>query len=419
MEGERSPGPGLRAGDRRRRSRSAGIVGFFYNASFGTGDGTARDAVLGILDVNGWHNLVHIASGAIGLLVAALLRRLARLRARARRGLPGGGAARLPRRRRRRDLQPDPGQHRGQLPAPADRDRGGRRRASRRRRTAAAEHRSARARLSAAWLLRWCCSRSAIVVGFVGRSSSSASTATAPRSQLTIDSKAVGRPLPTTVVVPAQRRRRAGGRCWCSCTAARATSTGELDDAFFSALADAGLARPAGRLPLRRRSLLLARPRRRALGHLRDARGDPQVVKRFQADRRRVAIGGISMGGFGAYDIARLQPGPLLRGGRPLAGALAQRRRDGARRLRRRRGLRAPRRHRLRRARTRGASGARGSGSTRATRDPFRPGDEALTQALGERVSAHSWPGGHEGDYWNAHWPRATRASTRAPWTRC
>jgi hypothetical protein len=49
----------------------AGIAGFFYSANFGTGDGTARDAVLGILDVNGWHNLVHIASGAIGLLVAA------------------------------------------------------------------------------------------------------------------------------------------------------------------------------------------------------------------------------------------------------------------------------------------------------------------------------------------------------------
>jgi hypothetical protein len=48
----------------------AGIVGFFYSASFGTGDGTSRDAVLGILDVNGWHNLVHIASGALGLLVA-------------------------------------------------------------------------------------------------------------------------------------------------------------------------------------------------------------------------------------------------------------------------------------------------------------------------------------------------------------
>jgi uncharacterized protein DUF4383 len=48
----------------------AGIVGFFYSASFSTGDGTERDAVLGILDVNGWDNLVHIASGAIGLFVA-------------------------------------------------------------------------------------------------------------------------------------------------------------------------------------------------------------------------------------------------------------------------------------------------------------------------------------------------------------
>jgi Domain of unknown function (DUF4383) len=48
----------------------AGILGFFYNADFGTGDGTDRDAVLGILDVNGWHNVVHIVTGALGLAVA-------------------------------------------------------------------------------------------------------------------------------------------------------------------------------------------------------------------------------------------------------------------------------------------------------------------------------------------------------------
>jgi hypothetical protein len=48
----------------------AGIAGFFYNASFDTGDGLERDAVLGILDVNGWHNVVHILSGVLGLLVA-------------------------------------------------------------------------------------------------------------------------------------------------------------------------------------------------------------------------------------------------------------------------------------------------------------------------------------------------------------
>jgi hypothetical protein len=48
----------------------AGVAGFFYNASFSTGDGSERDALLGILDVNGWNNIVHIASGAIGLFVA-------------------------------------------------------------------------------------------------------------------------------------------------------------------------------------------------------------------------------------------------------------------------------------------------------------------------------------------------------------
>jgi hypothetical protein len=52
---------------------AAGILGFFYNASFEVGDETLvdRDAVLGILDVNGWHNVVHLASGAIGLALAA------------------------------------------------------------------------------------------------------------------------------------------------------------------------------------------------------------------------------------------------------------------------------------------------------------------------------------------------------------
>ena len=52
----------------------AGIVGFLYNADFSTGsaagDPANRDALLGILDVNGWHNLVHLATGVLGLLVA-------------------------------------------------------------------------------------------------------------------------------------------------------------------------------------------------------------------------------------------------------------------------------------------------------------------------------------------------------------
>jgi hypothetical protein len=48
-----------------------GIAGFFYIASFSSGDAAERDAVLGIFDVNGWHNVLHIVSGAIGLVLAA------------------------------------------------------------------------------------------------------------------------------------------------------------------------------------------------------------------------------------------------------------------------------------------------------------------------------------------------------------
>lgn len=46
----------------------AGIIGFFYSASFGS-PGEVDD-VFGILSVNAWHNIVHILTGAIGLLVA-------------------------------------------------------------------------------------------------------------------------------------------------------------------------------------------------------------------------------------------------------------------------------------------------------------------------------------------------------------
>jgi uncharacterized protein (UPF0333 family) len=48
----------------------AGIIGFFYESEF-TDDKAVRDAVFGILDVNGWHNVVHIATGVLGLLAFA------------------------------------------------------------------------------------------------------------------------------------------------------------------------------------------------------------------------------------------------------------------------------------------------------------------------------------------------------------
>ena len=43
----------------------AGIIGFFYSSAFGSPGKV--DGVFGILDVNGWHNVVHILSGVAGL----------------------------------------------------------------------------------------------------------------------------------------------------------------------------------------------------------------------------------------------------------------------------------------------------------------------------------------------------------------
>ncbi len=45
--------------------------------------------------------------------------------------------------------------------------------------------------------------------------------------------------------------------------------------------------------------------------------------------------------------------------------------------------------------------------------DPFQPGDQALATALradGAPVTSKlSWPGGHDSDYWDAHWGRYLR----------
>lgn len=51
-----------------------GVIGFFYTADFSTGDATTqpanRDSVFGVFAVNGWHNVVHVMSGLLGLALA-------------------------------------------------------------------------------------------------------------------------------------------------------------------------------------------------------------------------------------------------------------------------------------------------------------------------------------------------------------
>jgi hypothetical protein len=47
-----------------------GVVGFFYDASFGPLD--RYEEALGGLQVNGWVNLFYIAAGSVGVLVAGV-----------------------------------------------------------------------------------------------------------------------------------------------------------------------------------------------------------------------------------------------------------------------------------------------------------------------------------------------------------
>src|SRR5512132_940582 len=48
----------------------AGIIGFFHEASFASGDSIRTENVFGVLSVNGWHNVVHIGIGALLLACA-------------------------------------------------------------------------------------------------------------------------------------------------------------------------------------------------------------------------------------------------------------------------------------------------------------------------------------------------------------
>jgi hypothetical protein len=63
---EESTPAGIYAGVAAATLVVAGIIGFFYSSDFGSPGNVG--AVFGILDVNGWHNVVHILTGVLGLL---------------------------------------------------------------------------------------------------------------------------------------------------------------------------------------------------------------------------------------------------------------------------------------------------------------------------------------------------------------
>jgi len=132
----------------------------------------------------------------------------------------------------------------------------------------------------------------------------------------------------------------------------------------------------------------------------------PEVERRYGTDPRRVAIGGISMGGFGAYSLALENPGVFcavgghspalwLEGGASAPGAF-----DDAEDFEAHDVIAAMRADP-------GAFGPIPIWNDYGTKDPFAISDVAFDEALeagGADLSAHSWPGEHERSYWDRHW---------------
>lgn len=132
----------------------------------------------------------------------------------------------------------------------------------------------------------------------------------------------------------------------------------------------------------------------------------PAALKRTGADRSRIAIGGISMGGFGAIYEGLKHPGAFCAiGGHSAAiwrsgGETAQGAFDSAEDFARNNVMEM--------------ASSRPTPLGRNTRvwldvgdqDPFASADTELVRVLrehGQKVVFHTWPGSHSGTYWNKH----------------
>jgi len=128
----------------------------------------------------------------------------------------------------------------------------------------------------------------------------------------------------------------------------------------------------------------------------------PKALTVLGANPRRVAIGGISMGGYGAYALARLEPGRFCAiGGHSPAIWFAYRNAekgafDNASDFARNDVIAAAK------------ANPKLYGHAQlwldiGTQDPFfQATDQQLATAL--HIKLHTWPGGHDSGYWNAHW---------------
>jgi S-formylglutathione hydrolase FrmB len=241
----------------------------------------------------------------------------------------------------------------------------------------------------------------AVVAAVVVHSVLAVDTRGARISHISIKSRYAHRTLRVTLVQPAGTN---SGRALLVFLHGRGDNGEEsnVNDAFFKALAALGDGAPA-----------VAFPAGGNHGYWHDRRGArwaryvlqeviPRAAERLGTDPKRVAIGGISMGGFGALDIARLHPrrfcavgahSPALwqTGGESAPGAF-----DDAQDFARHDVIASARRDPK-------LFGATPVWLDAGSRDPFLPGDRALDRALpGTRLRIY--PGAHEGAYWRAHY---------------
>jgi S-formylglutathione hydrolase FrmB len=229
--------------------------------------------------------------------------------------------------------------------------------------------------------------------------------------QITVRSDAVGDDLGVNVIVPPHGGPR-GERSLLVFLHGRGGSEGTFNDAVIR-----GLPKLRGR-----RGTIVAFPDGGDHGYWHNRREGgwetyvihevlPLLVRRFGINSERVAIGGISMGGFGAYNLALHHPGRFCAvgghsaalwfdGGESAPGAF-----DNAADFERNDVVETVQADP-------DAFGQTQVWNDYGDEDPFRVYNEGFVDALrggGADLSAHSWPGGHEGGYWEQHWPAYQR----------
>jgi len=222
--------------------------------------------------------------------------------------------------------------------------------------------------------------------------------------EITIESEAVGRSLPVTVVTPEDAAEDAPLLVFLHGRDGNEDSG--LVDEMFAALDDLGHRAPVIAFPYGDEASYWHDRADGAWGRYVLDEVIPQAAEAAGADPERVAVGGISMGGYGAYSLAAEAPGRFcaVGGHSPAiwhtAGEAAAGAFDDAEDFAEHDVVAAV-------GRQHEAFTQQPLWLDAGEEDPFVPGDDALIAALegaGADLTASREPGGHNSEYWNSRW---------------